>query len=104
MLVAFEGARSDADLAELAGRLADQRSVMATWLLEQLQRKRPLRADLAHQDALDTLWVLLDPAVHQRLTQHRGASQAAYEGWIADSIIRLLCDQERPHTARRRRR
>jgi AcrR family transcriptional regulator len=102
VLAVFEGGRSDPDLAELATRLTEQRAVMATWLIEQLQRRQPLRTGLTKQEAIDTVWVLLDPAVYERLTHHRAQSLANYERWIADSIIRLLFDQKPQRTVTRR--
>jgi AcrR family transcriptional regulator len=102
VLAVFEGSRTDPELAELAHRLTQQRAVMATWLIEQLQRRQPLRTGLTKQEAIDTVWVLLDPAVYERLTHHRGHSVAYYERWIADSITRLLFDQKPQRTVTRR--
>jgi AcrR family transcriptional regulator len=103
VLAVFEGSRRDPDLAELAHRLTEQRAVMATWLIEQLKRRQPLRAGLTKQDALDTVWVLLDPAVYERLTHHRGHSIEYYERWIADSITRMLFDHKQQRTVTRRK-
>jgi len=63
-----------------------------------------LRTGPTKQDAIDTVWVLLDPAVYERLTRHRGHTLAYYERWIADSMIRLLVDQEQQPTVTRRQR
>jgi AcrR family transcriptional regulator len=104
VLAVFEGSRRDPDLVELAHRLTEQRAVMATWLVEQFQRRQPLRAGLTKQDAIDTVWVLLDPAVYERLTHHRGRSVGYYERWITDSIKRLLFDQKQQRTVTRRQR
>ena len=102
VLAVFEGGRRDPELEELAHRLAEQRAVTATWLIAQLRRRHPLRTGLTDQDAIDTVWVLLDPALYDRLTRHRGRTVAYYERWIADSITRLLFDPEPQRTARRR--
>jgi AcrR family transcriptional regulator len=102
VLAVFEGSRRDPELAELADRLTEQRAVMATWLIDQLRRRQPLRTGLIEQEAIDTVWVLLDPAVYQRLTLHRGHSIEYYERWIAESITRLLFDQKPQHNVTRR--
>jgi AcrR family transcriptional regulator len=94
VLAVFEGSRQDPELAELADRLTEQRAVMATWVIVQLRRRQPLRNGLTKRDAIDTVWVLLDPAVYERITLHRGRPLAYYQRWIADSIKRLLFDEE----------
>jgi AcrR family transcriptional regulator len=102
VLAVFEGSRQDRELAALAHRLSEQRAVMATWVIVQLLRRQPLRKGLTKRDAIDTVWVLLDPAVYERLTHHRGRSLAHYQGWIADSIKRLLYDEELARNVTRR--
>jgi AcrR family transcriptional regulator len=102
VLAVFEGSGRDPEIAELAHRLTEQRAVMATWVIKQLRRTQPLRTGLTKQDAIDTVWVLLDPAVFERLTQRRGHSVEYYEHWIADSMIRLLFDQKHQRTVTRR--
>ena len=98
VLAVFEGGRIDPELADLANRMTEQRAAMSRWLVEQLKRIQPLRDGLRQRDAIDTVWVLLDPAIYERFTQHRGRSRAHYQRWITDSITRLLFD---PKTATR---
>ena len=74
VLAVFEGGRSDPELAELANRMTEQRAATTKWLVEQLKRIQPLREGVRQRDAIDTVWVLLDPAVYERFTQHRGRS------------------------------
>jgi len=103
VLAVFEGRRTDPELADLANRMSAQRAATSRWFVEQLTRIQPLREGLRQRDAIDTLWVLLDPAIYERLTQRRGRSRAHYQRWIADSVTRLLFDPKprRPATTRK---
>ena len=38
------------------------------------------------------VWLLMDPAVYQRLTGHRGWTPAKYERWFIDAVTRLLLE------------
>ena len=99
----FEGSRSDPDLADLARRLNDQRLTMARWTVEQLTRVHPLRSGVTARDAIDTVWLLMDPTVYDRLTRQRHRAPSYYQRWIADAIARLLVDHRTPPTDTRRR-
>lgn len=100
VLAAFEGAASDPELAELADRLSAQRAVTASWLVDALIERGPLRAELDHGAAVDCVWLLMDPAVFVRATRHRGWTTEAYQAWVARSIRRLLLPDQ-PRSRRR---
>jgi AcrR family transcriptional regulator len=85
VLAVFEGARAEPTLAELAGRLTAQRRVTAQWLVDTLARTAPVE-----EDAADTLWVLMDPAVYDRLVGRLGWSPQRYRDWFVRSAERLL--------------
>ena len=70
VLAVFEGARTDAELAALATRLVEQRA--------------------ATDSADDDLWLLMDPAIYERLVRHRGWTPQRYERWFARSAHALL--------------
>jgi AcrR family transcriptional regulator len=89
-LVALEAARVDDDIAGIAGRLLAQRQVMATWLVDGLVQRAPLRAGTDRATAIDTVWALMDPALYRRLTHDRQWTAARFEGWFADATLRLL--------------
>jgi AcrR family transcriptional regulator len=89
-LAVFEGSSRDAELAELAVQMIRQRTTTAEWIIDALTRKAPLRPQSSTRDAVETLWVLMDPAVFHRLVRHRGWSVEKYERWFADSARRLL--------------
>jgi hypothetical protein len=49
--------------------------------------------------AIDTVWVLMDPVVFDRLTRQRHWTLERYQGWFAGSIRRLLlADTPPPRT------
>jgi len=85
VLAVFEGARTDPELAALATQLADQRAVTARWLVDALARIAP-----PHSEAVDDLWLLMDPAIYDRLVRHRGWTPRRYERWFARSAHALL--------------
>jgi AcrR family transcriptional regulator len=92
VLAVFEGAATDSALADLSTQLITQRAKTAEWLVDRLIAICPLRDGCTRQEAVDTFWVLMDPAVFERLTRHRGWTAERYESWFADSIARLLVD------------
>src|SRR4051794_29620177 len=67
VLAAFEGAASDAGLEALADELVRQRRGTASWIVRELRRTSALRA--SERESVDTLWTLMDPAVHARLVR-----------------------------------
>jgi AcrR family transcriptional regulator len=86
VLAVFEGARTDLELAALATQLTDQRSATARWLIDALAAIEPPSAD----DPVDELWLLMDPAIYDRLIRHRGWTPQRYERWFARSAHGLL--------------
>jgi AcrR family transcriptional regulator len=90
VLAAFEAASTDAELAELAGQLTAQRATTAGWIVDQLAGKAPLREGCAREEAVDTVWILMDPAVFDRLSRQRRWTLPQYQQWFASSVDRLL--------------
>jgi AcrR family transcriptional regulator len=90
VLAAFEAAVGDTELAELAQQMTAQRATTAGWIVEQLIRKAPLRDGCSRQEAVDTVWILMDPAVFDRLTRQRDWTLQQYQRWFAGSVGRLL--------------
>jgi TetR/AcrR family transcriptional regulator of autoinduction and epiphytic fitness len=104
VLAVLEGSATDAELAQLATEMITQRAKTAKWLVDVLIKKAPLREGLSIDDAADTMWILMDPAVFDRLIRHRKWSQQHYERWFAESVGRLLINTPpaRPRSPRRR--
>jgi len=85
VLAVFEGGRTDPDLAALARELTDQRAGTARWLVDALAAIAP-----PHAEAADDLWLLMDPAIFDRLVRHRGWTPERYGRWFARTAHALL--------------
>jgi AcrR family transcriptional regulator len=90
VLAAFEGSSTDTQLAELADQMINQRSITAGWIIDALTGQVSLRPECSKREAVETLWLLMDPALFHRLIEHRGWSVEKYERWFARSAARLL--------------
>jgi AcrR family transcriptional regulator len=105
VLAVFEGSSTDPELAELSSQMVAQRIATAEWLIDVLTRKAPLREDCTLQEAIDTLWILMDPAVFDRLTRQRHWTEEHYGRWFARTASRLLiADTPSPSPPQTRRR
>lgn len=90
VLAVFEAASTDAELADLAQQMTAQRATTAGWIVDEIRRREPSRASASRTEAIDTVWILMDPAVFDRLTRLRGWTLRRYQQWFAGSIARLL--------------
>lgn len=100
VLAALEAAVTDPGLAALGEQLVAQREATAGWIVDTLTALATLRPGLGRQDAVDTVWLLMDPAVFVRLTRHRRWTRRRYEEWLARSVRTLLFpDAAAPGTA-----
>ncbi len=80
--------RSDPELAELLRRLHDDRLKNLRTLTRLLSANGPLRLD--EEAALETVWALTSPELHQLLVRIRGWSRRRYRDWLAASLAELL--------------
>ncbi len=89
-LVAIVGAaaRSEPELAELYERLHADRSRNLGGLVELLERNGPLR--LPRAQAVEAVWALTAPELHQALVRLRGWSRRRYAGWLAGALAAQL--------------
>ena len=85
--------RSEAELAELLGRLHADRLKNLGHLVDALAANGPLR--LRHDEAVETVWALASPELHQLLTRIRGWTRRRYCDWLADSLAQLLLQESR---------
>jgi AcrR family transcriptional regulator len=92
VLAAYDAAGTDPALRELAEQLSAQRATTVAWIIDGIRDRGGLRRGVTRSHAIDQAWVLIDPAVYQRLTRYRGWSLARYEKWFTDTITRLLLD------------
>jgi TetR/AcrR family transcriptional regulator, regulator of autoinduction and epiphytic fitness len=90
VLSVLEGAGSDPELAALADQMAAQRVTMAAWAVARLSALGALRAEVGEDEAADTVFAIMEPAVFDRLIRQRGWTLARYQDWIARSLLRLL--------------
>jgi AcrR family transcriptional regulator len=90
VLAAFEAASCDPELAGLAAEMTAQRVTMATWIVARLTALGALRAEKCADEAADTVFAVMEPAVFDRLTRQRGWTLARYQDWIAGSLRTLL--------------
>jgi len=90
VLAVFEGSARDGQLAARAEQMIGQRAATAGWLVDALSEKAPLLETLSRQEAVDTLWILMDPAVFDRLVRHRRWTVPQYQEWFVRSARRLL--------------
>ena len=92
MLAALDAARLDPDIAEVAAQLTRQREIMAAWLVDELTARSSLRPGIGRGEAIDTVWLLMDPAVFTRLTGPRKWTVMQFRAWFTDTVTRLLLD------------
>lgn len=88
-IVATVGAaRSEPELAELLTRLHADRLKSLRHFVDALAANGPLR--LPTSQAVDSVWALTSPELHQLLTRVRGWTRRRYSDWLADSLATLL--------------
>ena len=85
-------ARSEPELADLLARLHADRIRNLGLLVDALAANGPLR--LGAEDAVETVWALTSPELHQLLTRVRGWTRRRYCDWLARSLAALLLDEE----------
>ena len=96
VLAVFEAASTDGELADLAGRMTAQRVTTAEWIVDEVKRRALLRAGSTRSEAIDTVWILMDPAIFDRLTRQRGWTLRRYQHWFASSVARLVTADAAP--------
>jgi TetR/AcrR family transcriptional regulator of autoinduction and epiphytic fitness len=110
-LAAFEAANVDESMRALADQLRAQRAETAAWIVEGLMKRSSLRAEITRDQAIDTVWLLMDPHGFCALTRDRGWTPEQFERWFPDSVSQLLlaatettpaAAQRRPTSASRR--
>ena len=90
VLSVFEGAKSDPELERLAAQMSAQRAAMAAWIVSRLTALGVLDTEVSEDEAVDTLFALMEPALFDRLIHQRGWTHDRYERWVARSLRYLL--------------
>jgi len=85
--------RADPELADLLSRLHADRLRNLGRLVSALEAHGPLR--LGTDEAVETVWALTSPELHQLLTRVRGWTRRRYCDWLAASLAALLVTSRR---------
>ena len=85
-----EGAAADAQVAELWARIQSDFHENQYAIVRALADAGGLAEGLTPQAAADVLWTLNHPDVWHLLVDERGWSAAEWEGWFAETTVRLL--------------
>jgi AcrR family transcriptional regulator len=86
--VVTAASRTEPELAGLLAKLHGERLENLRTFVDALSANGPLR--LEPEPALDTVWALASPDLHQLLTRSRGWTRERYSGWLADSLVAIL--------------
>lgn len=86
--IVVEASRSEPGLAELLERLHGDRLANLAALVRALAVNGPLR--LEPDEALETVWALTSPELHQLVSRIRGWTRERYCAWLADSLAAVL--------------
>jgi TetR/AcrR family transcriptional regulator of autoinduction and epiphytic fitness len=94
ILAAFEAANHDESMLALTDQLRGQRAETAAWLVDELIGRASVRDEITHEQAIDTIWLLMDPHGFVALTRDRGWTAEQFEAWFIDSVHKLLLADE----------
>ena len=86
--IVASAARAHPELAELLAELHANRRTNLRVLVDALSANGRLR--LSEGDALDTVWAITSPELHQLLRRVRGWRPARYRDWLAGTLAALL--------------
>lgn len=104
VLAVFEGSSQDAQLEALKDQMVAQREITAAWVVRGMTRLAQLRPGCSADEAVDVVWLLMDPALFMRLTYQRQWSAGRYRDWLADALARLLISDVPSDASEERRR
>jgi hypothetical protein len=82
--------RSEPELAELLAELHAHRRRNLRVLIDALAANGPLR--LSKNDAVETLWAITSPELHQLLVRTRRWTRRRYRDWLLDTLTALLLE------------
>ena len=90
MLAAYEAAASDPDIHVLIADRESQRQRTTSWIVDGVMARTALRPGIDRTNAIETVWLLMDPVIFSRLTRSRAWTADRYASWFADSLTQLL--------------
>jgi AcrR family transcriptional regulator len=91
VLLAGAGA-GEPDLVDLVATIRQESRGGATLIVQHLAAEGALRAGLDEDQAIDELWLLLQPEIHLLLVGELGWSLDRFQEWFAAGARRLLLD------------
>jgi len=83
--------RSEPELAQLLAQLHADRLKNLGVFVDLLAHNGPLR--LSRDKAVETVWALTSPELHQLLVRIRGWTRPRYCDWLTQSLAALLLEQ-----------
>ena len=90
-----DAASADPELGALWARIQTEFRENQRAVVESLERKGALRADLDVSAATDVLWALNHPSLYWLLVGERGWARDRYERWLGDAMCSQLLAAER---------
>jgi AcrR family transcriptional regulator len=88
--VVTSAALNDARVVELDRTTQHRRRLGATSVVNAVIEVSPLATGLTPERAIDIVWVLNSPAVHQQLVRTAGWSIEEYAAWLGNALTREL--------------
>lgn len=89
-MISAGAAAGDAELSELSATGDAERMTSVRRMIDALNAKSALRADLTPDDATDLTWALASPEMGLLLTQRRNWSAGRYTAWLESSLSASL--------------
>jgi TetR/AcrR family transcriptional regulator of autoinduction and epiphytic fitness len=89
-----ETAGTDSEIASRLDKMLEERLGGMALVVDALVRLDALRQDLSPDQAAETIWALSSAEVFHLLTVVRGWERQKYEGWLADTLMRVLLRQD----------
>jgi AcrR family transcriptional regulator len=86
--VVAAAARSEPELGELLAKVHEVRRRNLATLVDALAANGPLR--IPDREALDTVWALTSPELHQLLVRVRGWKRRRYAEWLGETLAAVL--------------
>jgi TetR/AcrR family transcriptional regulator, regulator of autoinduction and epiphytic fitness len=90
VVAAFEAANVNEPMRALADQLRAQRAETAAWIVEGVMKRSSMRGEITRDQAIDTVWLLMDPHGFCALTRDRGWTPEQFERWFTESVSKLL--------------
>ncbi|MEZ5080513.1 MAG: helix-turn-helix domain-containing protein [Thermoleophilia bacterium] len=86
--IVSSAARAEPELAELRDAISTRRRENLGALISGVSANGALR--IPREAALDTVWALTSPELHQLMRVGRGWSPERYRDWLSDALVALL--------------